>query len=460
MTASTTPWTGGHSTAPLPPLVPGLPLLGNALQMMNDPLTFLVACYRTYGPIFRLKALNRDMTVLAGLEANQFLARAGDEYFGSKTLFGGFAREMGTHVFLVALDGEEHRRLRKLMRRGYAREMLTPRVEDIVTMVRETAQGWQPGQTLPVLDMFQRLVAEQLGWALVGRKPGAYFEDVRTFLNVIMKASVLKMWPAFMLRSPAYRRAKAGAFALAREVIAAHRAVPSGAARPADLIDDLLAARDADDQPFDENALVVSAIAPFFAGIDTVANTLTFMLYALLKHPAALARVTAEAEAMFAEGIPRLHALKELKALYGATLETLRLYPVAAFTPRSAVKPFEFAGHRVEQGAEVLVANGVTHRLGQFFPDPDVFDIDRYSEPRNEHRQPSVFAPYSLGGHTCLGAGLAEAQMMLTMAALLTSARLDLTAPDYHARITLAPLPSLGPGFRVRVVGQRQAVTA
>ena len=286
----------------------------------------------------------------------------------------------------------------------------------------------------------------------MGRKPGAYFEDVRSFLNVIMRASVLKMWPGFMLRTPAYRRAKASAFALAAEVVAAHRAVPPGAARPVDLIDDVLAARDADGQPLDENALVVSAIAPFFAGIDTVANTLAFMLYALLKHPAALARVTAEARAMFAEGVPPLHALKSLHALHGATLETLRMYPVAAFTPRTAVKPFEFAGCRVEQGTEVLVANGVTHRLAQFFPDPDVFDIDRYREPRNEHRQANVFAPYSLGGHTCLGAGLAEAQIMLTMAALLTSARLELEPADWELKIKLAPLPSAGRGLRVRVV--------
>jgi cytochrome P450 len=452
MNMPTPHWVSGPSTAPLPPAVPGLPLLGSGLKMINDPLGYLVSCYQQFGPIFRLAAPGRNLTVMAGLEANQFLARAGDEHFSSELLFGGFACEMGTRVFLVALDGEEHRRLRKLMRRGYSREMLAPRVDDIVQMVRETALGWQPGQVIPVLDMFQRLVAEQLGWALVGRKPGAHFEDVRTFLNIIMRSSVLKMWPGFMLHSPAYRRAKASAFALAEEVIAMHRSVPPGDARPADLIDDMLAARDEDGQPFDENALVVSAIAPFFAGIDTVANTLAFMLYALLKHPGALARVTAAARTMFAEGVPSLHALKDLKALHGAALETLRMYPVAAFTPRAAAKPFEFAGCRVDQGTEVLVANGVTHRLAQFFPDPDVFDIDRYSEPRNEHRQPNVFAPYSLGGHTCLGAGLAEAQIMLTMAALLTTARLELEPPNWEAKIKLAPLPSVGRTMRARVI--------
>ena len=41
---------------------------------------------------------------------------------------------------------------------------------------------------------------------------------------------------------------------------------------------------------------------------------------------------------------------------------------------------------------------------------------------------------------------------MLTMAALLTSARLELEPADWELKIKLAPLPSAGRGLRVRVV--------
>lgn len=74
-TLPTVTWSSGATGAPLPPLVPGLPVLGNALSMQHDPLSFLVDCYQRYGPIFRLKALKREFTVMAGIEANQFLAR-------------------------------------------------------------------------------------------------------------------------------------------------------------------------------------------------------------------------------------------------------------------------------------------------------------------------------------------------------------------------------------------------
>lgn len=448
-------WKDGNTGAPLPPLARGLPVLGSALRMREEPLAYLLELYRTLGPIYRVRALNREFTVMAGLDANQFLSRAGEEYLGSRELFGGFAEEMRSDVFLVAMDGEPHRRLRKLMRRGFSREAIVPHVRCVIDMTRAAARQWQPGQVVTVVPAMQRIVTEQLGVILGGHALGPDFEPVWRFLNTIMTVLVLKTAPGFMLRRPAYLKAKARVFALGEEVLAEHRAHPPGPDRPADLIDDMLAAHVTEPDFISREALLVSTVAPFFAGMDTVANTCSFMLYALLSHPAALERVLADADALVARESITLQDLKGAQALYGATLETLRMFPVAAFTPRSAVKPFEFAGCRVETGAEVLIGNGVTHYLPEYFPEPHAFDIDRYREPRNEHRRTGVFAPYSLGAHTCLGAGLAEVQIMLCMAALLQAVRLELVPPGYRAKTVLAPIPSPGQGLKVRVIGSR-----
>src|SRR5690606_24059192 len=153
-----------------------------------------------------------------------------------------------------------------------------------------------------------------------------------------------------------------------------------------DLIDDLLTARDWEGDLLLEDDILAATVGPFFAGMDTVANTMGFMVYAILKHPDVLERILPEVDEHFAAGIPPWRELPKLQALYGATIETLRRYPVAPFTPRGVVKPFTFAGHRVEAGQQVIIANGLTHFLPEFFPDPWKFDIDRYAPPRNEHR--------------------------------------------------------------------------
>ncbi|MBK7180923.1 MAG: cytochrome P450 [Chloroflexi bacterium] len=54
------------------------------------------------------------------------------------------------------------------------------------------------------------------------------------------------------------------------------------------------------------------------------------------------------------------------------------------------------------------------HHLETLFPNPEVFDIERMTAERKEHRQPGVHAPFGLGPHTCLGQGLAEMQMALS----------------------------------------------
>ena len=61
--------------AALPPLVPGLPLLGNALDLMGDPAPFLFKNYARFGPVFRVNAVHHRLLVVAGPEANLFFMR-------------------------------------------------------------------------------------------------------------------------------------------------------------------------------------------------------------------------------------------------------------------------------------------------------------------------------------------------------------------------------------------------
>ena len=90
--------TAPHSTAlraPRPPFVRGLPFIGNAWEMGTDPGAFFVRCYREAGPIFRIRLFNKPYTVLAGPEANRFIAREGDTHLRSKEFWQQFVDEFG-----------------------------------------------------------------------------------------------------------------------------------------------------------------------------------------------------------------------------------------------------------------------------------------------------------------------------------------------------------------------------
>jgi len=444
------------ASLPPPPPVPGWPVVGNALDFLNRPMEFFLDCYHSYGPVFHISAANQRFVVMAGLEANRFFAQDKDEIFSSEPLFGEFAHQMGSANFLVAQDGAPHRHMRKVMQRGYSKSGLAPHLDSLADLTYRTAHSWREGETIFARDAFQRLVTEQLGTALTNHSSREHFEAIRIYLGTLLNVLVIKRQPRLMLSLPRYKNARAKVMEFARLVLQEHRDQPPGDERDPDLVDDLLAALDWNGDPLQEDDLLAATIGPFFAGMDTVANTMGFMIYAILKHPEVYAAIQAEVDEHFADGVPPFRELPKLQHLYAATIETLRRYPVAPFTPRGVSKPFDFAGHHVAAGQDVIVVNGLTHFLPEFFPDPWRFDIQRYIPPRKEHNQGlGIFAPYTLGPHTCLGAGVAELQLMVTVGALLRAVRLELEYPDYEIVTKLMPIPGPDPKFKVRVVEHR-----
>src|SRR5262249_758421 len=156
--------------------------------------------------------------------------------------------------------------------------------------------------------------------------------------------------------------------------------------------------------------------------------------YSLLKYPHVLERVRPEVDALFTNGTPDLPGLMQAKQLMGATLESMRMFPIALATPRLVTTPLPFAGHEVPAGNAALLAVSVCPSLPEIVPDPYTFDIDRYSEPRNEHRQAGMFVPFGLGSHSCLGAGLVKLLVMTTVATIVRHLDLALAPTRYTLR--------------------------
>jgi cytochrome P450 len=425
-----------------PPLQPGLPVIGNLIAFLREPMALLLAGYRRHGPVFRIQLGRRRFTVLAGAQANQFASRSSD-LFAAERFWRGFGRQLGvTESFLPSMDGPAHLRLRKVMQRSYARGAILGRFEEVVAITREVVTPLAGAGPQPLVTVMRRPVTQQLGLLLTNRAPGDHFDDLVTFVRTGLNVTVLERWPKLMLATPGYRRARRRVLQLGAEVLASHRQPRAGAP---DLVDDLLAASAQGKPPLVERDLVIAALGPFIAGLDTVANTCAFLIYRLLNDPAALARVQAEADALFGAGVPTPAALKETPALHGAVMETLRLHAIAPFLGRTAARAFSFAGHAVASDEDLLVATTLPHHLAEHFPDPARFDLDRFRAPRNEHQTPGAYAPFGFGPHTCLGGGLAEIQIALTVATLLHDFSFQLEEPGPPAEGQDGPHPDAGP---------------
>jgi cytochrome P450 len=442
------------------PLVRGVPLFGNALDMARGPAKFFVDCYRKYGPVFRVRVLGQTYTVIAGQEAANFMgSREGKDSLRSKEFWQGLVEEYGATKTLVGVDGEQHKQLREIMKRGYSRESIRGRYNELVKITDGALErDWKTGQLVPVVEAMQYMVVDQLGTILTGSAPLEYVKDIRTTILYILNVLVTRQRPRFLLRNPTYKKSKARVFELGQKMIDNFYA-NLGKKRDEDknLIDDIMQAHLDTPEVMPASDLILTLTGPYVAGLDTVANTTSAIVYTVLKHPEVYARILAEVDELFAsDNVDEDGLMKRLPTLNGAIMETMRLYPIAVAQMRTATKDFVFQGHLIREGELMYVGTSVPHFMHEFYPDPERFDVDRYAKPRSEHMQSGAYSPYGRGPHTCLGKSLAEVQIALSMARVFYKLDLALEPANYTLKLKTAPTPGPAMDFKVRVKGYRR----
>ncbi len=170
-------------------------------------------------------------------------------------------------------------------------------------------------------------------------------------------------------------------FGLLAEVVADKRRSPGD-----DLLSGLLELSD--------DEVMGIGVMLLFAGHETTANMLGLGTFALLRHPAELARLRAD---------PAL--------VDGAVEELLRhLSIVQHEVNRAALDDVEVAGQRVAKGESVLVSIPMANRDATRFPAPATLDITRNT---------SGHMAFGHGVHQCLGQQLARIELRIGFSALL-----------------------------------------
>ena len=440
---------------PLPPLAEGLPILGNTLAMRQDLGAFFLRQYKQLGSIFRARAFKQEFVVLAGAQANTFVSQQGAEIFRSPKVWKELGHELGNPYGILAIDGEPHTQLRKVLKPAYSANHFLSDIPLMTEIAQNVLNRFQVGEEVSVLHLFRLIITEQLGRALANHAPGENLQHTITTIRIAIKVYLTRQMPAFMLKSPSYQRAKRHFLQMGHEIVAEHRATTR---EKKDLVDDILAASQKPDFQTllgSEEQIVFTALGPFIAGVDTVANESTFMLYELLNHPDILAQCVAEADQFFSQGLPTAEQIRAHGVLRRAMMETIRLHPISVGIKSTATRDFAFAGHRVKKEQDIVTATTVSHFQPELFPNPYVFDIERYSEERREHKQRGAYMPFGIGAHSCLGTSIAEAMIPLLMATLLHTVRLKRVHPEARLRVKNDPIPTFGQAFRVSFCERR-----
>jgi cytochrome P450 len=147
------------------------------------------------------------------------------------------------------------------------------------------------------------------------------------------------------------------------------------------------------------------------AGIDTTADTLMFLIWALSRpqnlhiQKRLVEEVRAIPQDLIEDGVPKLDAIDKLPYLDAVIRETLRLYaPLPASEPRSIRSPCTIDGYSVPAGTVVNMSPYSLHRNSDVFYDPLKFDPDRWLGQADQVAMMNRwFWAFSSGGRMCIG---------------------------------------------------------
>ncbi|KAK8076680.1 hypothetical protein PG994_003952 [Apiospora phragmitis] len=191
-------------------------------------------------------------------------------------------------------------------------------------------------------------------------------------------------------------------------------------ARP-DFLEGLL--RKQDELGLDLPSLQMNASLLIVAGSETTATLLSGATFLLLTNPDALARLTREVRATFADDAEiTLGSVGSLAYMLACLNESLRRYPpVVIGLPRLVpAGGATVAGHAVPAGTRVAVWHYAASHDPALWTDPMGFHPERFlGDPRFAGDVLDAMQPFSLGPRNCIGKNLAYAEMRLILAKIV-----------------------------------------
>ncbi|MEB3983106.1 cytochrome P450 [Mycobacterium sp. 663a-19] len=283
---------------------------------------------------------------------------------------------------ILSLDGDEHRRLRRLVSKAFTPKATARLRTTVVGIINGLVDNVSASGRCDVVTDIARQYPIPVICALLGA-PAEDWELFSGWTDDILKAFG---WNAAEA-TPAILTAWKALDAYIDDMIARRRHTLTD-----DLISGLIRAEDDGDRLSpDELRMLVAAL--LMAGTDTTRLQLGAAVHVLCDHPDQWALLGRH---------PELAAK--------AVDELIRHSPMTFVTLRAAVEDVELAGVVIPAGTIVVVNTGAANRDPAVCDDPDRLDITREGAPPVQ--------TFGGGMHYCLGANLARLELAEALAVL------------------------------------------
>jgi cytochrome P450 len=361
---------------------------------------------------------------------------------------------------LLNSEGDVHQRQRRLVQPAFARQRVAQYAAVMTAYGTCVSQQWQAGETRDIAQAMAQVTLAIAGKTLLNVNIDAEIQDIGAAITTLLRLSSRFNLPfaAFLMKLPLpsnarLRRAQQHLDTTMYRLIHERR-VNRGELD--DVLSRLLAAQDTltettgmtDKQVHDE------ALTLLLAGHETTAVALTWTWYLLSQYPEAEAKLHAELATVLDGRVPTDADLPHLLYTRQVFTEAMRLYPPAWMMTRRTLVEYQLGNYTLPAGTFLILSPYVTHHDPRFFPDPEVFDPERWVAPVDTNQPKFAYFPFGGGPRQCLGEGFAWMEGILLLATLAQQWQMRLVPghpviphplvtlrPRYGMPMTLTPVP-------------------
>jgi sterol 14-demethylase len=439
-----------------PPLLSGgLPLLGHAVEFVRSAIGLLSRAHRELGEVAALNVFHRRMVAVFGPEAHEAVFRAPDTLLSPSEAYKIMTPVFGKDIVYDAPPEKMAEQLKMLLPALKDRRMRAYG-EAVVLETENCVSAWGQEGTVDFVEFCRVLTNFTSSRCLLGREFregmneefAAVYHDLEQGVTPLAYLNAHLPIPSFIKRD----RARVRLVELITRIVDARRREKRTGE---DFLQTLMDAQYSNGRALSEHEITGLLLAGMFAGHHTSSVTTAWTMIELLRNPATLLRATQEVDRVFGGGKEVNHAaLRELGFVENAVKEALRLHPPLFMLVRVAKQNFTYKDWFIPAGTWILISPTVSHRIPDVFANPDAFDPDRFSPPREEDKRDFAYIAFGGGRHKCLGNAFAVLQIKAILALLLGQYEFELTSDridsDFHGLV-------VGPKVPCRIRYRRRA---
>jgi cytochrome P450 len=409
----------------------------------GDPLQVLVRWAREYGDVVTWRMLHVRAYLLSHPDDIETVLVTQSRKFRKGRILQANREALGNG--LLTSEGDLWLRQRRLIQPAFRRERVLAYAPAMVARAAQMIESWGDGATLDLHREWMRVTLEIAAETLFGTSVQEDADRISTALATLMAANtspgrlflLLRRLPTAANRR--YSRAVAELERVVFKIIARRRANGSqGAAKADDLLSRLLHAEDENGSRMSDQQLRDECITLLVAGHETTALALSWAAYLLAQHATVQEKLHAEVDVTLGSRSPEVSDLPRLVYTERIIRETLRLYPPAWLMPRSTVEDCPIRDYVIPKGAGVIFSQWIVHRDPRWFPEPERFYPERWTEEFARSLPRFAYFPFGGGSRVCVGASFAMIEAVLLLAVIAQRFWLTLTKPE-----PVEPLPTM-----------------